>query len=246
MGRIVVVTAVRAETRAVLAAMQTPRRRRGESVPRWEGRGGTHDVAVLEAGVGPAAAARALEIAAVDCDLLVSVGFAGALVSSLAPGDLVVPRRVVWENGSGTRCLYDVPAALHAAISAATAHALRAEAVGTLFSSPVIVATPVAKRALAERHDAVAVEMEAGALATWALARDRPLLVVRAILDGVDLSLETLPADIGTSWSARAGVVVTPSTWPLLLALRRHVGAAARTLRAAAAAVFSAWAPSGA
>ncbi len=240
MRRLVVVTAVRAETRAVLVTLRAPRRERGGAVRCWRGRAGEREIVVLEGGVGGAAAGRAVEQAGLDCDLLVSVGFGGALVPALLPGDLTVPPRVVWDDDWGGRRTYEVPAALHAAAVAVLPHGLRVDHEGTLYSSPVIVTTPIAKADAARRYGAVAVEMEAHALVAYALARDIPFLALRAILDASDLSLEALPPDLSTSWSARAGLIVAPAAWPLVLALRRHVATASRTLSAALAAFFAA------
>ena len=239
MRRVLVVTAVRAETRAVLAALRRPQRDRAGARRCWRARVGAREVVVLEGGVGGAAAQRAVEEARIDCDLLLSVGFAGALVASLTPGDLVVPPRVVWDDGVGIRA-HDVPAPLHAAAVAALPGDLRVDHHGVLFSSPVIVTTPLAKAEAARRFGAVAVEMEAQALIAHAAARAVPLLAVRAVLDASDLSLEALPPNISTSWSARAALLVAPAAWPLIVALRRHVATASRTLAAALAALLAA------
>lgn len=238
MRRLLVVTAVRAETRAVLAAIRDPRRERGAIVPRWDARTAEREMIVLEGGIGGVAAERAVELARVDCDLVLSVGFAGALVAGLVPGDVVLPRRVVWDDDAGARRTYEVPAALHGAAMSAMPPNLRVTDTGTLFSSPVIVTTPAAKAEAARRYGATAVEMEAHALAALAVRRHIPLLAVRTILDGAEISLEALPPNLSTSWSARAGLIVAPAAWPLVLALRRHVITASRMLTAVLAALF--------
>jgi nucleoside phosphorylase len=239
MSAIVVVTAVRPETRAVLAALSRPRRVHGTR--RWEGRTGGRDVVVLECGVGGVAAGRAIASAPPDAALVVSAGFAGALVGSLTPGDVVVPRRLVWEQAEdGGTAVYDVPQDLHAAVVAAMPQGARVESAGAMLSSPTVVASPAAKADAGRRWNAVAVEMEACALATWASGRSVPFVVVRTILDAADLSLETLPPDVGERWSARAALVMTPSVWPLLLALRGHVATASHSLRLAMAAFLRA------
>jgi nucleoside phosphorylase len=239
MSAIIVVTAVRPETRAVLAAIRAPRRVRGAR--RWEARAGERDVVVLECGVGGAAAGRAIASAPSDAALVVSAGFAGALVSSLVAGDVVIPPRIVWQQAEdGAPAAYQVPVGLHAAVVAAMPQTIRVSSNGAIFSSPAVVAAPAAKAEAGRRHDAIAVEMEACALATWATARRVPLIVVRTILDAADLSLEALPTEVGESWSARAALLIAPAVWPLLLALRGHMAIASRTLRTAVAALLEA------
>ena len=235
--RIVVVTAVRAETRATLAALVRPVRIASAALPCWEGSAGTNAVTVVQGGIGPDRARAALADVA-DVGLIVSLGFAGALVEAAAPGDLVLPGTVVWEDGGDTR-RYEVPSAVLAAATARVPADLDRRAVrGALWSSPVVVETPAAKRAAARRFGAVAVEMETAALVAIAGERGAAVLALRAILDGVDVALEDVPADLDVSWSARARLLTRPKAWPGVVALARHVPRAARTLTRAAAAIL--------
>ena len=240
--RIVVVTAVRAETRAALAALVHPVRIASASLPRWEGWAGTHAVTVVQGGIGPARARAALADVG-DVRLVVSLGFAGALVDGASPGDLVLPGTVVWEEGDAVR-RYEVPPAVLAAATTRVPPDLDRRALrGALWSSPSVVAAPAAKRGAARRFGAVAVEMEAAALATVAGARGVAVLAVRAILDTVDVSLENLPADLDDSWAARARLLARPKAWPGVVALARHVPRATDTLTRAAAAILPALSP---
>ncbi len=241
-GGLVVVTAVRAETRAVLGALVHPVRIASATPPRWEGWAGTEAVTVVQGGIGPARARAALA-AVDDVGLVVSFGFAGALVDRAAPGDLVLPGTVLWEEAGAVR-RYDVPSAVLAAATARLPADLDRRAVrGALWSSPVVVGTPTAKREAARRLGAVAVEMETAALATVAGERGVALLALRAILDGVDVSLADLPSDLDGSWSARARLLARPKAWPGVVTLARHVPRAAATLRRAAAAILPALSP---
>jgi nucleoside phosphorylase len=238
--RIVVVTAVRAETRAALDALVAPVRVPSTDLPCWEGSAGTNAVTVLQAGIGPQRARAALATIRDIGDLVVSLGFAGALVDAAAPGDLVVPGAVVWDD-EGVLRRYEVPPAVAAAATAHVPAELAARAVrGALWSSPMVVETPAAKRAAARRFGAVAVEMETAALIAVAAERDAAVLPIRAILDGVDVSLEDVPADLAVSWTARARLLARPRTWPGVVALARFVPRAARTLTRAATAILPA------
>jgi nucleoside phosphorylase len=237
--RVTVVTALRPETRAVLGALARPARLAGGRCPAWRGMAGPNEVVVVQGGVGRIGAARAVSALPRDADLLVSLGFAGALAAALEPGALVLPATVLWESGGLQR--YAVPPALAEDVAATLERSLgHAPERGTLLSSPVVLATPVAKRAAAARHGAVAVEMEAATLATHALECGVSLLVVRAILDPAALSLEGLPAALEASWAARARLLGRPRVWPLLATLKRHADVAASALAAAARVVLPA------
>ncbi len=236
--RLLVVTAVRAETRAVLTTLRGVARRSHVELPRWEGRSGARAVSLLQTGIGPHKARAAL--AAVDEHpiLVVSVGFAGALVGGAAPGDVVLPEVVAWDDGTTTR-RYRVPSDAWRAAKAALSEAPALRMLtGELFSSPEIVATPAAKRALAARTGTVAVEMESAGLIDVARERGVGFLALRVILDPVDTSLEDVPPDLDSSWRARAKLAVRPTAWPAVLAIARHLPRASEALRNAVGAVL--------
>lgn len=230
-ARIVVVTAVRAETRAVLATLSRVARVRGTGPERrWETRIGDRPVTIVEAGIGPARAAAALRATIAAGDLVVSSGFAGALVDDAAAGDLVVPTTIVWDRGPDLE-RYAVPRPLLDVAERALATAgPRRAAPDVLFSSPTVIATPEAKRATATRTGAVAVEMEAAGLVAVAREWHVPVLAVRVVLDGTDVSLAHVPPDLDSSWAARARLVARPAAWPGVLTLVRHLPAATRSL----------------
>ncbi len=236
--RVVVVTAVRAETRAVLAALVRPVRVPIEGPPRWEGWAGTRPVAVVQAGIGPERAAAAMRTSIAAGETVASIGFAGGLVEAAVPGDLVLPGTIVWEEHGALR-RYEVPPATLAAAAAQLPAELGARALrGSLWSSPVVIGTPAAKRAGARRLGAVAVEMETAALIAIAGERGATVFALRAILDTVDVALDALPPDLDVSWAARARLLARPNAWPGVVALARHVPRAARTLTRAAAVIL--------
>ena len=239
-GRMVVVTAVRAETRAVLAALTRPTRISIRGMRGWKGQAGNRSVTLLQAGVGPARARAALEALTAPYDLVVSIGFAGALVTGASPGDVVLPDTVVWEEAVGLH-RYAVPVGTwHTAKRQLPADLATRALHGPLLSSPVVVATPAAKHAAAMRLGAVAVEMEAAALVTVACERGADVLILRAILDSVDVSLEDLPPDLDSSWRARAQLMGRPRAWPGVLSLAYRIPHVARALTRATAAVLPA------
>jgi nucleoside phosphorylase len=206
----------------------------------WEGQIGNRAVTLLQAGIGGVRAHAALEALTVPYDLVVSIGFAGALVTGASPGDVVLPHTVVWEEALGLHH-YAVPVGTWSAAKTQLPADLATRALhGPLLSSPVVIATPAAKHAAAIRVGAVAVEMEAAALVSVARERGADVLVLRAILDAVDVSLETLPRDLASSWRARAQLMGRPRAWPGVLSLACQIPHVARVLTRATAAVLPA------
>jgi adenosylhomocysteine nucleosidase len=229
--RILIVTAVRAETRAVLRALsRVVRVRHGGPLRRWDGRAGERPVTIVESGIGPVRAATVLRATIAATDLVISTGFAGALVGDGAPGDLLVPPTIVWDREHDLD-RYTVRTAIHETAERSLADGgLRRTMPGGLFSSPTVIASPAAKRATATRTGAVAVEMEAAGIVAVAREWDVPVLALRVLLDGADISLEHIPPDLDSSWKARAQLVTRPAAWPGVLTLARHVPGAARAL----------------
>ena len=227
---ILVVTAVRAETRAVLATLSRPTRGNVPGFPAWLGHAGDRRVTVVQSGIGPVRAEAALAAPTTRFDLIVSVGLAGALQADLAPGDVLLPDTIVWEGASGLeRHTVARPPWTEARERLAIDAALRVHT-GALLSSPVVVATVAEKRAAAERAGAIAVEMEAMPIVAAAVARGIPMLALRVVLDGADVSLEGLPPDLDSSWAARARLVGRPKAWPIVAQLARELPRATRML----------------
>ncbi len=235
-----VVTALRQETSAALTGISAVRRVRDRVGPMWRGRAGAADVVVVQSGVGVARAEAATTRFALPPDLIVSIGFAGALRPHADVGTLVVCTDVVWEDGSG-RSTYQVPAPLVAMLREA---ADGPRVTGSLLSSPTVLTTCAEKAAAGERYDAAAVEMEGAALARYAARHDIPFLPIRAILDPMELSLPALPPEIGTSWSARARLVAAPALWPKLRLLHAHAAKASDVLGRVSRRLFAALATS--
>jgi uridine phosphorylase len=243
MSRITVVTALRQESRAVIASLAGPRRVHSARGFSWTGAAGANDVTVVEGGVGPEAARKVAAVLPANSDIIASIGFAGGLAPGLVPGDLVLPATVLWEEGEIVR-RYIVPDVMLDRVSAVLQSELGWHPTGgNLLSSPTVLAAATAKRRAGERHAAIAVEMEAAALAEHAAERGVAFVALRVILDPVDLSLEGLRPGFTVSWAARARLLALPGVWPLLATLRRHVAVAASALTRAARVVLPALRP---
>ncbi|HEX7231979.1 MAG TPA: phosphorylase [Candidatus Binatia bacterium] len=109
---------------------------------------------------------------------LLSWGFAAALEDGLRPGTVVLPQNVI----SATAQIYSVAAEWHRQLHRVLASRIPV-ATDSLLESATIVARPEAKRRLARQTRAAAVDMESGALARLAIARNTPFAVVRVITD---------------------------------------------------------------
>jgi nucleoside phosphorylase len=230
MSHVLLVTAVRPETHAVVAGLQRPVRRPAMPARTFDGHVGSHLVTVVQGGIGPSAAGRAVASVAGSWDALVSIGFAGGLIAGLAPGTLLLPDTVVWER-SGALTRFTVAPGMLDALESGLPPAVRAASVrGTLLSSPVVLATTAAKTAAAEQYAAVGVEMECAALVECARDLGIPFVAARAVLDPFDLSLAALAPWIAGGWTARARTLATPAVWPLLATLRQHAALAGATI----------------
>lgn len=117
-------------------------------------------------GPGPRLASQAVTAAArfARVRAAVSVGYAGALDPALAPASVFVPAEVV-DAASGERFRVANPGS------------------GVLLSQDAIAATARDKAALRDRFQADAVEMEAAAVARWAVSERVPFYCIRGISD---------------------------------------------------------------
>jgi nucleoside phosphorylase len=179
------------------------------------------DSALICGGIGSDAARRATEalIGQLNPGRVVSVGFAGALDRSMQVGDIVTPQLVI-----------------------NAAHGARTEiglGQGALVSSPS-VADKEQKIRLAKAYGAIAVDMEAAAVAQGAQARGIEFGAVKVISDAFDFNMPALDpfvAHDGTFRSARfaAYVALHPWLWKSTLTLAQNSSKASRALCAALA-----------
>lgn len=170
-------------------------------------------------GIGAQAARRATEavIREVRPDRVVSVGYAGALDHGLNVADIVEPQTVInardgsrTETGSGQ---------------------------GTLVSYAA-VADREQKGKLGRAYEAVAVDMEAAAVAQGAQVHEVEFAAVKAISDGADFLMpptERFVSSDGQFRSARFAlhVAVRPWLWGATIVLARNSARASRALCAA-------------
>ena len=193
---------------AALALECTSLRRQLPRTERWQ---------VVQSGPGAARAAAAAS-RAIDAGagLLVSWGLAGGLSVAVAPGTVVLPKRVLAEGEAPL----PVDAAWHSRLTA-LADELVVDC-GDLLTVDEPLESPAAKRAAAAATNAVAVDMESASIANAAARARVPFVALRVVVDGVD---DALPAGAQhwldeqgrTRASAVLRAVVDPRQWRALL-----------------------------
>lgn len=171
------------------------------------------------AGIGAEAAARAFAEVEKDgpVDLVVSVGWAGALREAFAVGRAYRVSGVV-DARTGDR----FPVA-----------AWPGE--GWLVTAPRVAGGEAEKRRLAVLHQADLVDMEASAVARLARERGTPFGCVKGVSDGVTDRMPDFGGGISPQGNLRWGrlipaLLVRPGGWPALIRLRRNSRRAAESL----------------
>ena len=192
----------------------------GRSYPFFETRDGKAGrVVAICSGIGAEQGRRATEAVIQQAcpEKMISVGFAGALDSSLKVADIVEPRVVV--NGAdGSRT--DT-----------------GRGKGTVVSA-MAVAGPDQKRRLASAYGAIAVDMEGAAVAMGALAHGIGFAALKSISDELDFAMPPISGFISHGGQFRRvrfalHVAVRPWLWRRTIALARNSARASRSLSAA-------------
>ena len=183
--------------------------RHPQSVYRWE-----NGIVVCSGpGYKNAASAAKQAIDRFSPEMVVSIGFAGALAPGMKVGDIFVPRHIVSER------------------------------TGSAFTSPrgngsLVTADTVAggdrKRVLFARFHAQAVDMEAAAVAAVAASRDCEFLALKVISDELDTRIDFFEPFLRPEGFRIAAFLahlsVRPWLWPTVFGLRRDSCRAAENL----------------
>ena len=194
---------------------------RGSGIAMWQReRGGDEHVAVC-AGMGAAAARRAFIAAefAGSLDVVLSVGWAGALTEAARPGECFRATEII-DALTGERF---APGVAGAGVRVVTAGD---------------VADGSEKRRLAASYEALLVDMEAAAVARLAQIRGIPVHCFKAVSDGVGAELPDLNPFIDVDGKLRMGaflayVAMRPRYWGNLVKLGRMSSLAAVNLAGA-------------
>jgi nucleoside phosphorylase len=186
---IAVFTALAWESAAVRAALRQVKR---EEERVWRGSINKREVVVITGGIGPRRTQQTLEhFAQHPFAAFLSVGCAGALVSGLTTGQLILaPEVCMWSpqvEAQLDRFRMDAKLFNHACTAASLAMIPHAE--GSLFTSAKVLHTPEDKAEQGRVTGAIAVEMESAVHAAFAAARSLPFLVLRVILDPAGMAI---------------------------------------------------------
>lgn len=154
---------------------------------------------------------------------LLSFGLAGGLDPQLLPGMLVIPTRVLAEEGQFSAD----PAMLDA---------LGGPTVDSIASASEVMETVAAKRRLYEYTGAAAVDLESGAVAAVAHQHGVPFAVLRVVCDPAGRVLPPAAllaldqAGAIRALNVLASIAVAPAQVPALFALARDAAIARRAL----------------
>jgi adenosylhomocysteine nucleosidase len=193
---------------------------------------------VAVSGIGPHNAMHAAnQLVMQGVAQLANWGVAGALDANLMPGDIVIPDRILYSTGDhGYEPDMDACQRLATALSGK----LKVSR-GALWSTHEAIATGEAKRELAARSHALAIDMEAAPVAAVAQRHSLPFIAVKAICDtaGQDLPggiADTLgQSDSGMSLRMLGAITLAgPNAWRATGKLAGHFAQARHALAIAA------------
>jgi adenosylhomocysteine nucleosidase len=190
---------------------------RGSGIAMWQTERDGNEVVAVCAGMGAAAARRAFTAAefAGSLDMVLSVGWAGALTEAAIPGDCYVVSEVI-DAQTGERFTLD-PATENRLVTT------------------VEVAGEHEKHRLAASYGAMFVDMEAATIARLAQMRGIPMHCIKAVSDGVGANLPDLNPFIDIDGKLKMTsfltyVALRPQYWGPLAQLGRNSAAGARAL----------------
>ena len=184
-------------------------------------------------GIGPEQATRGAE-QLVDRGArgLLSFGVAGGLAPGLMPGAVILPERV--ETSAGSLFTHaEWRMRVHQCLIAAGLP----PASGDMAEADTVLCTSGEKAALAGQRKAAAVDMESAAVLRVAGRRALPALVLRVILDPLEMDLPAFVLKQSDAYGRTnvPGVIMellrAPDRLPALLRINRAFRAAARSMR---------------
>ena len=191
------------------------------------------NILVAHCGIGSERAyAASVRLVSQGATALLSWGYAAALDDRLSAGSVLLPKRIVGVTGENHPVSSEWHRRLYESLSAKCP-------VGTdsLVESSVILQTPSEKRALAQRAQAGATDMESAAQARLARERRLPFAAVRAVLDTSSTCIpQNVMHALDPKGDIRVGQILgqaflRPIDWITMIKLSRQFNAARRTLK---------------
>jgi adenosylhomocysteine nucleosidase len=165
-------------------------------------------------GAKQAAAAASWLIASNKPEIVMSVGFAGALIPDYKAGDVITPGTVI-DGGTGDR------------FAAGDGNVVLVSNAGVLGEA--------GKRQLAAKFAAQAIDMEAAAVARVAQQNGVPFVAVKAISDPLDFAMPPMDRFVNEAGKFRtlsflAYMAIRPGSWPLVAELNANAKKASSQL----------------
>jgi adenosylhomocysteine nucleosidase len=200
------------------------------------------NVAVALSGIGAqsASAAAALLISQGATSLL-SWGCAAALDNRLTAGSVILPERIIGAAGETHRVNIQWHREIYQILSPKfCVHT------DPLIETVALVKTPREKRALTERTQAIATDMESAAQARFAREHQLPFIAVRTVVDSASTALPgklTQALDSDGEISVRSflrSFLLRPTDWSTMVKLGVQFRAARNTLKETSSMVLNA------
>lgn len=228
MTRVAFIAAMRSELWPLVKGWRSLRGPGGTSI--YEAVSGEEVWTAVAAGMGAAGATRSFSLASQGGkpDLIVNLGLAGALVPEIKPPSLVVAGQIV-DTRTGER------------------FNLASGEDGRLLLTSGQVADRTEKQRLADSYrGAVAVEMEAAAIARLAQANGIPMACLKAISDAADDELPDMNPYIDAEGHFQTGryalhIAVRPHRWRQMVRLGENSRRASRELACAVTELLADW-----
>ena len=159
-------------------------------VGKYEGK----EICLVQTGVGKGAIATAMDytLEHLNPTLFINIGYAGGLDPTLGVGDLIIATTVINERDETH---FDIEKEWIEKAKKVAGKAELKHQTGKLVTVKKSVDDPHQKAFLGTRFEAAAVDMESSAMAKKATEHKIPFMVVRSILDPLDMELPSIPEE---------------------------------------------------
>ena len=208
--KILIIAAMRKELELVLHQMAECKEIETPFLKYYQGVIGSHAVSACQCGIGKVNAALNAQmlIEALKPDLVINSGVAGGLDASMKIGDILVANRICYHDvwcgpGNARGQVQGLPERFAGATDRFNIDAVTIDPkvkTGLIASGDMFVSTPDdLARVLATQPEAIAVDMESGAIAQVCHLKGVPFLAIRVVSDtpGVENHLD----QYGDFWS---------------------------------------------
>jgi adenosylhomocysteine nucleosidase len=189
---ICILGAVKEEIAGIKGRMKIAEKLRFGKTDVWAGTWEGNSIALVRTGIGKKRAKEALTqvLDNFRLSLVISIGYGGGTHADLKTGDLLVADRVVTVPSDGGP-VEEIPVTSTLTEKAANLPAPDKFSIfkGGLLTVETVIHRPEDKKALGEKYDAMALDMETSELAKIAAQREVAFLSVRAISDTVEQTL---------------------------------------------------------